>query len=283
MAGKGRRNVTILADVCYLITIPFLILILIGNTRDAPVLNQTYFFKLDVSQIIPISVTNSNLLNSVARSLGLHDFYQVGLWNFCEGYNDEGITYCSEPETLYWFNPVAILVSELLAGARIALPSEVITVLTLLRIGQQIMFGFFLSGTILNFLLLLATPLVIKTRWWSLAMSLFGVLAAILITVAAIIGTAMSIAFRVAATAQDQLNIRAEIGIRMFVFMWIAAILTDAAFLCHAAMGCCFKPQRNPQQMQEVSSPASGEKRSSVQLPKFMRNRRGGEAPARAD
>lgn len=32
---------------------------------------------------------NSRLLNSVARSLGLHDFYQVGLWNFCEGYNDE--------------------------------------------------------------------------------------------------------------------------------------------------------------------------------------------------
>jgi len=27
-------------------------------------------------------------LNSIARSLGLHDFYQVGLWNYCEGYND---------------------------------------------------------------------------------------------------------------------------------------------------------------------------------------------------
>jgi hypothetical protein len=35
-------------------------------------------------------------LNSVARSLGLHDFYSVGLWNFCEGYNDE---YVSPPNS----------------------------------------------------------------------------------------------------------------------------------------------------------------------------------------
>jgi hypothetical protein len=178
---------------------------------------------------------------------------------------------------------VAILVSELFSGATLPLPSAVITILTLLRIGQRIMFGFFLSGTILNFLLLFATPLVIRTRWWSLALSLFGALASILITVAAILGTAMSIAFRVAATAQDELNIRAEIGIRMFVFMWIAAILTDVAFLCHAAMGCCFKPQRNRQQMEEASSPVdSQEKRPSVQLPRFFRQRRG-DPPMRAD
>jgi hypothetical protein len=88
-APNARRNTTIVATVLYLITIPFLILVLIGNIKDAPVLRDTWFFKLDVSQVIPISVQNSNLLNSVARSLGLHDFYQVGLWNFCEGYNDE--------------------------------------------------------------------------------------------------------------------------------------------------------------------------------------------------
>lgn len=29
------------------------------------------------------------LSNSIARTLGLHDFYQVGLWNYCEGYDDE--------------------------------------------------------------------------------------------------------------------------------------------------------------------------------------------------
>ena len=90
MAGsKARRNTAITASVFYFISIPFLILVLIGNIHTSGVLTDIYFFKLDVSHIIPISVENSNLLNSVARSLGLHDFYQVGVWNFCEGYNDE--------------------------------------------------------------------------------------------------------------------------------------------------------------------------------------------------
>lgn len=84
-----RRNTTIVCFIFYLVSIPFLILVSVGNTHINSTLNDIYFFKLDVSQIIPISVANSNLLNSVARSLGLHDFYSVGLWNFCEGYNNE--------------------------------------------------------------------------------------------------------------------------------------------------------------------------------------------------
>lgn len=87
--AKVRRNSAITAAVCYFIAIIFLILVIIGNTSIKPVLTDIYFFKLDVSDIIPLSSANAVLLNSVARSLGLHDFYQVGLWNFCEGYNDE--------------------------------------------------------------------------------------------------------------------------------------------------------------------------------------------------
>lgn len=86
---KTRRNTTIAASIFYFLSIPFLILVIIGNTYENNILNDIYFFKLDVSNIIPISVANAQLLNSVARSLGLHDFYQVGMWNFCEGYNDQ--------------------------------------------------------------------------------------------------------------------------------------------------------------------------------------------------
>ena len=86
-----RRNATISATVLYGFAIIFLLLVIIGNVNatSSPVLGAIYFFKLDLSNIIPPSVSNAVLLNSVARSLGLHDFYQVGLWNFCEGYNDE--------------------------------------------------------------------------------------------------------------------------------------------------------------------------------------------------
>lgn len=273
----ARRNTTIVAALFYFITIPFLIMVSLGNTHINPILNDIYFFKLDVSQIIPISVENSNLLNSVARSLGLHDFYQVGLWNFCEGYNNEGVTYCSSPVPLYWFNPVEVLVSELLAGAKIALPSAVTTILTLLRLGSQVMMAFFTAGTALNFVLIFLTPLALCTRWFSLALSILGVISSILVGVAAIIATVITVAAKVALTAQDELNISADIGIKMFVFMWIAAILSVIALFLHLAMGCCCKPQKRGAAYED-ERPEVREKSSKVNLPSFVRRRRGAAA-----
>ncbi|KAL6906959.1 SUR7/PalI family domain-containing protein [Trichoderma evansii] len=269
-----RTVAATLAGISYFITIPFLILVLIGNTHINPILDDIFFFKLDVSHIIPISVENSNLLNSVARSLGLHDFYQVGVWSYCEGYNDEGVTFCSQPKSFFWFNPVEVLVGELLAGAKIALPSEVVTILTLLRIGSQVMYAFFMSGIVLNFVLLLATPLVLRTRWFSLFTSLVGGVAGIVLTVAAIIATVISVAAKIALTAQDQLNIQCDIGVKMFAFMWIAALSTDFAFLLHAAMGCCCAPdKRNNSRVGSPSASTMQEKHDSYTLPNFVRRR----------
>lgn len=185
-----------------------------------------------------------------------------------------GITDCSKPQQFYWFNPVKVLVSELLAGAQIALPSQVITILKLLRIGSQIMYGFFMAGTIVNFILVFMTPLVLRTRWFSLALALLGFLAALLVTVAAVIATVITVVARIALTAQDDLNIRCEIGVKMFVFMWIAAGFTLLAFFLHAGMGCCCKPQRREKAGESTVS-SDGEKSQRIQLPSFVRRRRG--------
>jgi hypothetical protein len=83
-----RKSFAAVASVSYLISFVFLVLILIGNTHNRPVIRDIYFFKLDLSNIIPLSAPNAMLINSIAQTLGLHDFYQVGLWNFCEGYNN---------------------------------------------------------------------------------------------------------------------------------------------------------------------------------------------------
>lgn len=275
---RHRRNTAFVAALFYFLSIPFLILVIIGNTHINSTLNDIYFFQLDVSQVIPISVENSQLLNSVARSLGLHDFYQVGLWNYCEGYNDEGVTHCSTPQQWYWFNPVEILVSQLFAGAQIALPAEALTVLNLLKIGSRVMYGCFMAGICVNFILMLVSPLVIRTRWWSLAFSILGGLSAVVITVGAAIATVISIAAKVALTAQDQLNIRCNIGIKMFVFMWLSAVFAILAFLLHSALGCCCRPQRHNQTYSAPASPATTEEKSRGALPSFMRQRRGRSA-----
>ena len=114
---RTRLIFALLTSLCFLITLTFVILVEVGNTSGhKPVVGSIWFMKLDLSNIIPSSVPNASLINSIARTLGLHDFYQVGLWNFCEGYGDK-ISQCSKPRTLYWFNPVEIILNELLSGA----------------------------------------------------------------------------------------------------------------------------------------------------------------------
>ncbi|KAB5554759.1 SUR7/PalI family-domain-containing protein [Coniochaeta sp. 2T2.1] len=242
---KLRKAFAAVASASYLVSFVFLVLILIGNTSNRAVLREVYFFKLDLSNIIPLSAPNAMLINSIARTLGLHDFYQVGLWNFCEGYNGEGITFCSTPQTLYWFNPVEVLTNELFAGATIALPTQIITVLNILRLASQIMFGFFLTACVLTFLLVLLSPLVLWSRWYSLPFALISLVDAILIVAASVIGTVMSWVFKYAAESQSALNIRAAVGTRMLVFVWIASGFALLAFVIHAGLGCCCASKRD--------------------------------------
>ncbi|KAL7623272.1 hypothetical protein AAE478_006953 [Parahypoxylon ruwenzoriense] len=245
-ATRLRRNAIIVSCFCYLVAAVLLILVEIGNTNGSTVPADIYFFKLDLSDILPQSApTSLTLQNSIARTLGLHDFYQVGLWNFCEGYKTDGITYCSTPTTLYWFNPVEILLSELFSGASIALPSQVNDILNILRIASNIMFGFFLTGLVLDFILIFFAPIVLYSRWWSLPFCFFAFLATVLVLIASSLGTAMSLIFKYALTSQTELNVSADVGIKMLVFMWIATALTMLAFIIHAGLGCCCATRRD--------------------------------------
>lgn len=121
-ATRTRKIWALLTSFFLFVTVVFLILVEIGGIKNESVIRDWYFIRIDVANIIPASVPNFALINTIAQTLGLHDFYQVGLWGFCEGYINEGVTYCSPPKTLYWFNPVEILSSELIAGASSMLP-----------------------------------------------------------------------------------------------------------------------------------------------------------------
>jgi len=51
-------------------------------------------------------------LQGASSNKTLDDFYQVGLWNYCEGeINHDGkehITYCSPRKANFWFDPIAV-------------------------------------------------------------------------------------------------------------------------------------------------------------------------------
>lgn len=135
--------------------------------------------------------------------------------------------------------------SELFAGASIALPSEVNDVLRLLRLASHIMFGFYLAGLCLIFVLMLVAPVVIFSRWWSLPFSIFSFIATLMITVGTILGTAMSVVFKYALSSQPDFNIKVDLGTKMVAFSWVATGFTLLAFFFHAGMCCCCTSRRD--------------------------------------
>ncbi|ETI28898.1 hypothetical protein G647_01350 [Cladophialophora carrionii CBS 160.54] len=269
----GLRVFTI---TIYTLATVFLILVLIGNINNNAVIRSTYFLRIELANIIPASVPYAVFINSIAQSIGLHDFYQVGLWNFCEGYNGQGITHCSPTETLYWFNPVEIILNELLAGASIKLPSDVVDVLELVRLASAWMFACFIVGVCLTFLCVFFAPMGFSKhpRWQhrtrriflrQLPITILSFGALLLTAAASVIATVMFVIFRNQFQGAADLNIHARLGQPMFAFMWIATGLNLVGFLMQVGtccgVCCCTgrrKAERRSQRQNHLDVDGSG-------------------------
>lgn len=165
---------------------------------------------------------------------------------------------------------------ELLAGAKIALPTQVLTILDLLRLGQQVMWAFFIVGIVLCFILMFLTPLTLRSRGWCIPIVSFALIDSILVGGATVLATVFSVAAKYALTLQSELNIGVDLSPVMLASMWIAALLTVTAFFLHSAVGCCchtYKHRDGECTPDSANSPrVSEKKRFSVQ--DFINKRR---------
>lgn len=107
------------------------------------------------------------------------------------------------------------------------------------------MFGLFLAGTCLNFLMLFLVLLSVFSRWATLFIMIFTFLGALFVTVGAVIATVMFIIMQNAVTSVSQINIGASIGVQMFAFMWIAAATAILAWLIQLCQCCCCASRRD--------------------------------------
>lgn len=246
---KKPTDLRIFTVFIYLVAVIFLILVEIGNINDNAVIKSTYFLKINLADIIPESVPNAVLINTIAQSLGLHDFYQVGLWNYCAGYEGQGITYCSPSKALYWFNPVEIIMSELLVGATIALPTEITNVLDIVHTASDWMFACFLVGACLSFICIFIAPFGFskKPRWShkarrvfcrQLPMMILTFLALLFTAVGAVVATVMFVIFKNTFDSAAEFNIEAKLGTQMLAFEWIAVGMALIGFVMQLGT-CC--------------------------------------------
>lgn len=124
---RRRKQITIAAEFCTVVSLVATALVLLGNTHLNEVLDTIYFLKLDTSSLYPPqdSPAAESIMRYITDLSGakLAHFYQVGLWNYCEGYEDKGITYCSVPTVTHYFNPVEMMISKALPAKYGKLPS----------------------------------------------------------------------------------------------------------------------------------------------------------------
>jgi glucan phosphoethanolaminetransferase (alkaline phosphatase superfamily) len=107
------------------------------------------------------------------------------------------------------------------------------------------MFGLFLTGTCLSFVLIFLMPLSVFTRWLALPVAILAFLNALFVTAASVIATVMFIIFRNTIGSVAELNISAQIGVTMFAFMWVASAFAIFAWLVQMGLCCCCASRRD--------------------------------------
>ena len=190
-----------------------------------------------------------------------------------------GITHCSKPQNLWWFNPVQIILSELLAGATVALPAEIVTILKLIRIVSKLMFAFFLVSLCMNFICMVLGPIVLYSRWYSYHFVTVTFFSSLLCTAGSVVATVMYVVFQRVISSQKELNISASLGAQMFAFMWIATAFSVAGWVVHFHLACLSRKEQKVEKQgrvtmknqQEVKSEKESRVRRRV-LPRFWKD-----------
>lgn len=177
--------------------------------------------------------------HALTQSLGIRNYYQSGLWGYCEGDSTSSFSSCSRPQAFYWFNPVGIIFSELLNTSTVPLPIRVQTVLNIIRYVSQVMFGTYFIGTIVSGLLVLLSPLVLLSRWWSVPIGILAAAAALSLFIGSALSTAVALAYRLAGSAVNQLDISVDLGTSMMALVWTASTLAFISLVLHAILGIC--------------------------------------------
>lgn len=109
---------TLAAEFSTVVSLVSITLVPLGNTHLSPELDKIYFLKADSTSPFPKKDPKPGemIMKHITTINGakLPHFYQVGLWNYCEGYQDTGITYYSKPVITNSVNPVEVVISKAL-------------------------------------------------------------------------------------------------------------------------------------------------------------------------
>jgi len=257
-----------------------------GNNAPSTALGRDlYFFKADTSgftadpdnafQHIPDNVNiDNNLLAALqgsASSKELKDFYQVGLWSYCEGDKDkdgkETITYCSARKFNFWFDPFHVWELKDTSAQKV-LGEDLQRGLEKYKKAAGWMTWAFVIALILTAVEFVIGFFAIFSRWGSLVTTIVSTAQTVFILAAAGTATAMYAALAsVFHTVLKPYNINASLGSKMLSVLWLGVAFSVASgFFWLISVCCCSGKsphkkvvvEKTPYTYERVASPAFG-------------------------
>lgn len=136
------------------------------------------------------------------------------------------------------------------------------------------MFGCFFASVFTSFLAIFLCPLAVYSKLTSIPIAIFALLSALTTTIGAGISTGMWIVFRrTILQYSDELDIVPTIGMKMLIFVWIAAGCALFAAIGQIGMLCCGTSRRDIKTGRRVGRRMRTEKVVAVEENPALRRR----------
>ncbi|KAL4973899.1 SUR7/PalI family-domain-containing protein [Aspergillus desertorum] len=262
--GKGGRIICIFTP--YVLTVAALIcLIVVGlgstdNGTDS--LRDLYFFRADLRDLnsstpiqnsvssvlddLNITVSDGDLssaLEEVQQYFNIPDFYNIGLFGYCQGNVTSSDNYrvsnCSSPDAQFWFDPVDVWNLKTL-GLQNAIPDDLQHALNVYKnVSKWMCIAYIIAFAATGLEILLGIT-AIFSRWGSCVTTLVAIAAFLFTAAASATSTAMFVV--ISGVFNDEIKpygIDGHMGRNIYAATWLATAFSLAAALFWAISSCC--------------------------------------------
>lgn len=173
----------------------------------------------------------------------LKDFYDIGLWGYCEGdisdSNKYTVTSCSKPKAEFYFNPLTIwgLNSTSIENE---LPDDYEKIINIYKNVSKWMFIAYLIAFIVTIVEILVGFFAICSRWGSCVTTIFALVGFLFTAAASITSTVVFSIFRGSLGATlDAYGISLSLGKNIYIATWFAVAFSLGALIFWVFSVCC--------------------------------------------
>ncbi|KAJ8102755.1 actin cortical patch SUR7/pH-response regulator pali [Lipomyces tetrasporus] len=235
---------------CFILSFPYVftiaalvlsIFVIIGNLQDHGILSKLYFMRLN-TQDLSITV-ESTTIAATAIDPSFPDFYQVGLWNYCQGTISGDVytvTNCTTPHGLFYFNPISVIEERLGISEIQNVPSQVDDALNAVRVVSYVMIILYCVSAIFAAMEFIAGFFSFHSRGGSFCTLIISLLALACIVVSTALATALYyVEARAFNDANSTLGTTASTNTTTFGIAWGAAAAAILATIFWFFSICC--------------------------------------------